>query len=707
MTSTPARIVEGIEAGRRPGRGRAQRRQHVRFAEVDDQDEDANHEMQTDEDGQETEAMPASPTATNATTYSSSSSSRRRSGRSSPDPQSMHPLSLSPQSLVSLVQRSASILFLGVPKGVHIGVDYWNFVVGEKFKGIKFVPPGVHYVWFSSMIGGGNEDMAPRVGFFVWLDAQDVLVRRWDAQLESLVSFDDPDEESRYAAGVRRMDFDSNQGSYPIHASAKWSRLTCFMSRGLVQRLEPVGKYITNFGRKMYGAEKKYKIEDKFPGGIIPPEVKAKMDAQAAKEQEARQQDEQRMHDGERRAEGGARVEIIDEEEEEKETDTHMTSDVPTSSDASSAAASSAATAASSADSIAQPVASSTPSAPSTTPADTSETEPSTIMSKSSTSFYTRVPSIPDYVSYVLGLKPVPPATVSSSETNPSDPSAIEAARRRAEAITSLHMDRTPLLEYLLENKFGPAGEEDLKDESSNASLAPPPPASLTPADRALLGELQFSFISFLIGQDQEGYDAWKALTILLAHSIGALSSHHALMEVWVEMLQVQLQEIPRDFFVDTLSGDSFLHKALNALFRGQGESIAADSGQNGTGFTIGSSAAPESLTWKLRSLHAWLRERFLWTADIKLPPDTTKEQREEERRRRQAEVEVERMAAMAARSTSMEESKEPSIHGPATIYTATTESAPNEEAQRRALLRQLQQEAEEDEYAPTVAEEY
>jgi len=51
------------------------------------------------------------------------------------------------------VQSAAQLVALGLPRGLQFGVDYWAFVVGEKFKGMKMIPPGVHYFWFRSVAG--------------------------------------------------------------------------------------------------------------------------------------------------------------------------------------------------------------------------------------------------------------------------------------------------------------------------------------------------------------------------------------------------------------------------------------------------------------------------------------------------------------------------------------------------------------------------
>ena len=47
-----------------------------------------------------------------------------------------------------LALEGARLVLLGVPPGTEFGIDvnYWN--VGVKFKGVKMIPPGLHFVYY-------------------------------------------------------------------------------------------------------------------------------------------------------------------------------------------------------------------------------------------------------------------------------------------------------------------------------------------------------------------------------------------------------------------------------------------------------------------------------------------------------------------------------------------------------------------------------
>lgn len=574
------------------------------------------------------------------------------------------------------VQSAAQLVAIGLPRGLQFGVDYWAFVVGEKFKGMKMIPPGVHYFWFrsterpapqptvlfcsvlaararttprnllltldlslccllvssfcscalslflpfsaplrSSVHNGG--DMAPRVGFFAWLEAGDVLVRQWDPMLESLTQCADADEEERYVLGARRFDFDAGQGTYPLHvAQSKWGPLVSHIDRALVARLEPIGKMISSF------EVRKYKLEDKF----------------------------------------AKQAEVAGAEGKKREGDEEM-SDV--SRPASSAAESSAAAAAAAASG------SSAAAAPS--PSDSaSASAPADAKSSSSTSKFTAAPSTSFY-----SRVPTPAALVAASGIPKSDTAA------RAALLSSLHMDQTPLLESLLSTHFAPA-----------AAAAAAAAAGVATGDDAdpclgLLGELQFAFIAFLIGQDAEGFEAWKALTTLLCSCVTALQTRHALYERWVAVFAAQLAELPRDFFIDVLSGENFLGPSLQRLFDAAVEPDLA---------------IPASLSYALRELAEMVRRHF-HAAPPKHPLPGF-------RSADPATVALQAAAAAAAAAapgpeaaTAVEE-KEAKQKAGADPHLTDEQRRAAEARQRRELLQRLQAEADEDEYAPTVADE-
>ena len=47
-----------------------------------------------------------------------------------------------------LFTEGAALVLLDVPGGTEFGIDYNSWSVGPKFKGVKMIPPGFHFVFY-------------------------------------------------------------------------------------------------------------------------------------------------------------------------------------------------------------------------------------------------------------------------------------------------------------------------------------------------------------------------------------------------------------------------------------------------------------------------------------------------------------------------------------------------------------------------------
>ncbi|TPX44973.1 hypothetical protein SeMB42_g04152 [Synchytrium endobioticum] len=89
-----------------------------------------------------------------------------------------------------------------------------------------------------------------------------------------------------------------------------------------------------------------------------------------------------------------------------------------------------------------------------------------------------------------------------------------------------------------------------------------------------LLAELQLSFIVFVVGQVYDGLEQWKVLVTLWCSCLELVEAESLMFVEFTGVLLSQLEELPHDFFVDAMSGDSFLRHAL----RSYASSVAATS---------------------------------------------------------------------------------------------------------------------------------
>jgi A1 cistron-splicing factor AAR2 len=47
-----------------------------------------------------------------------------------------------------LLLEGATLVFQNVPRGTEFGIDMKSWNTGENFKGVKMIPPGLHYIYY-------------------------------------------------------------------------------------------------------------------------------------------------------------------------------------------------------------------------------------------------------------------------------------------------------------------------------------------------------------------------------------------------------------------------------------------------------------------------------------------------------------------------------------------------------------------------------
>eukprot|EP01080_Neovahlkampfia_damariscottae_P005540 gene5540-9360_t len=85
--------------------------------------------------------------------------------------------------------------------------------------------------------------------------------------------------------------------------------------------------------------------------------------------------------------------------------------------------------------------------------------------------------------------------------------------------------------------------------------------------EKEVLGELQFSFILFLIGQNFNGFDQWKKMLNLVCNCDEAIQKHDSFFLNFISVLQFQLETTPDDFFIQDFTSENFLTKCLISFF--------------------------------------------------------------------------------------------------------------------------------------------
>ena len=148
---------------------------------------------------------------------------------------------LTPEQRAALAEQGATILLLGVPAGTTIGIDFTTYAAGDKFAGLKMIPPGLHFLSHCAASSSDRSEAPIKAGFWFTAKLGATLVRKWDDRAEefSPESFVDAEELERFQLAVRGHEFDASTGPYPFDTHADWRALTEHLTPHALKRHQP------------------------------------------------------------------------------------------------------------------------------------------------------------------------------------------------------------------------------------------------------------------------------------------------------------------------------------------------------------------------------------------------------------------------------------------------------------------------------------
>ncbi|XP_038606667.1 protein AAR2 homolog [Tachyglossus aculeatus] len=150
---------------------------------------------------------------------------------------------MEPEVAKRLFLEGATLVILDVPEGTEFGIDYESWRVGPRFRGVKMIPPGVHYVHCSA---AEPSQAGPRTGLFLSLAPRGLVMLRWDKDQERLERPSTPQAQlDALRAGLPRLD--AHLGPYPHATLKKWVALTSLLSQAQVEQLQPLSGHICSF----------------------------------------------------------------------------------------------------------------------------------------------------------------------------------------------------------------------------------------------------------------------------------------------------------------------------------------------------------------------------------------------------------------------------------------------------------------------------
>uniref|UniRef100_A0A672NLL8 Protein AAR2 homolog n=1 Tax=Sinocyclocheilus grahami TaxID=75366 RepID=A0A672NLL8_SINGR len=97
---------------------------------------------------------------------------------------------MDPEVARGLFEEGATLVLLGVPQGSVLGLDYKPWTLGRRFRGVKMIPPGLHFLNSNEACG----DIGPKTGLLLSLKPREVLVAHWNQREDDLEFTWDPEE---------------------------------------------------------------------------------------------------------------------------------------------------------------------------------------------------------------------------------------------------------------------------------------------------------------------------------------------------------------------------------------------------------------------------------------------------------------------------------------------------------------------------------
>ena len=137
----------------------------------------------------------------------------------------------------TLFKEGAFLIVLDVPEGTEFGIDWNSWTTGPKFKGVKMIPPGIHFVFYSA-VSKFDGAPAPRTSFFHTFKSQEIVVKRWHAKDEELVDESKTTDEIKVIK-ANLQDLDKNLAPYPYDTLKKWVSMSNNISIDIIKKCSP------------------------------------------------------------------------------------------------------------------------------------------------------------------------------------------------------------------------------------------------------------------------------------------------------------------------------------------------------------------------------------------------------------------------------------------------------------------------------------
>ena len=143
--------------------------------------------------------------------------------------------SMDPDLAAKLYEDGGFLIIKDFPEGAEFGIDMHSWNTGSKFLGVKMIPAGLHFIYYSPVSKEGS--LAPRRGFFHNFTPGQIVIQKFDIQTEELLEDVSEEENARVRSNLKNVD--GNLGPYPYQSWKKWVSLSNRITSTSLARLQP------------------------------------------------------------------------------------------------------------------------------------------------------------------------------------------------------------------------------------------------------------------------------------------------------------------------------------------------------------------------------------------------------------------------------------------------------------------------------------
>ena len=130
--------------------------------------------------------------------------------------------------------KTGVLLLLNCPKKrMKITFDLNEYLINEKFMGIKLIPEGFHFVSFNIDNEHNNEN---NKGFFIEIGKKKNVIKKYDEENEEFKNIT-KENENNYNIGINNLDFDLNLANYNNEDNKNWKDLINFINNDIINRV--------------------------------------------------------------------------------------------------------------------------------------------------------------------------------------------------------------------------------------------------------------------------------------------------------------------------------------------------------------------------------------------------------------------------------------------------------------------------------------